>query len=162
MTSQGLTRRALIGAALAIPAIHAAKADCKTPALRIRVRKNFRSFNPADAAREDAIVTRNLLAPLVRYKRHGTGNAWDWERHIVDSITNDDPRTYRLTLREERWQGTSSVSTEDVAHSFERIIGRSGHLREGGKTGQSAPLLQQAAADDPHCRGLRHAADLRP
>ena len=80
MKRQGLTRRALICGALSIPAIHTARSDCSKPALRIRVSRDFQTFDPADAWGEDAIITRNLLAPLVRFKKRKGSEDWTWER----------------------------------------------------------------------------------
>jgi ABC-type transport system substrate-binding protein len=132
MKRQGLTRRAFLGGALCMPAILAARADCAKPTLRIRVRRNFESFDPADAWGEDAIITRNLLAPLVRFTRRQGSDQWGWERHIVDSISEGDARRCQFKLRDEGWQSSSSVSTEDVAFSFERIAGLNGGLSDAG------------------------------
>ncbi|WAX94916.1 ABC transporter substrate-binding protein [Aminobacter sp. NyZ550] len=113
-----------------MPAIHAARADCSNPTLRLRVRREFRSFDPADARGEDGIITRNLLAPLVRFAKRQGSDQWRWERHLVDSISDSDPKRYTFTLRDEGWRNASSVSAEDVAFSFARIAGLNGGLRD--------------------------------
>ncbi|WP_168347668.1 ABC transporter substrate-binding protein [Rhizobium leguminosarum] len=113
-----------------MPAIRTARADCSNPALRIRVGRDFRTFDPADAWGEDAIITRNLLAPLVRYMRKSSGDGWTWKRHIVESMSDDSPRRYQFKLREEAWRNTPNITTEDVAFSFERILGRAGGVSD--------------------------------
>lgn len=128
MTRRGLTRRGFLAGALCMPAIHAAQANCSNPALRVRVRREFRSFDPADARGEDGIITRNLLAPLVRFTKSQGSDQWRWQRHIVEKISEADPKRYEFTLREEGWRDASSVSAEDVAYSFERIAGLNGGL----------------------------------
>ena len=126
MVARGITRRSLLGAALALPAIHGAGATCSSPALRIRVRHDFQTFDPADATGDDAIISRNVLAPLVRYKRRSGTENWSWEKHLVSSIAKENERSYSFTLRDEGWTGQNNIAAGDVAFSFERIAGRHG------------------------------------
>ncbi|MGE0241939.1 MAG: ABC transporter substrate-binding protein [Parvibaculaceae bacterium] len=118
---RGLTRRTLLAGALCMPAVHAARSDCRAPAMRIGVSHDFETFDPADARGDDKIIACNLLAPLVRYKKHVEGQPWEWERHIVESISDSNPRQYEFKLREEAWLDSSALSAEDVAFSFKRI-----------------------------------------
>ncbi|MBZ9922284.1 ABC transporter substrate-binding protein [Mesorhizobium sp. BR1-1-7] len=122
MPKIGLSRRAFVGAALSFPAVCRARADCSTPQLRVRVSRDFETFDPADAYGSDAAIARNILAPLVRYKRRAAQTGpWDWERHIVENITQADRRSYKFKLRDEDWERGAPVSCADVAFSFSRI-----------------------------------------
>ncbi|RUV31027.1 ABC transporter substrate-binding protein [Mesorhizobium sp. M5C.F.Ca.IN.020.32.2.1] len=147
MTRGSLTRRGFLAGALCMPAIHAAQADCSSPALRVRVRREFRSFDPADARGEDGIITRNLLAPLVRFAKRQGSDQWRWERHIVDNISEGDPKRYAFTLRDEGWRNASSVSAEDVAFSFERIAGFNGGLSDANNRQSWSGLKSVDIAD---------------
>lgn len=129
---RGLTRRSVLGGVLSLPSIQSAWAQCPAPSLKIRVSRNFSTFDPADSWGEDAIITRNLLAPLVRYKKREGTEAWEWERHLVESITEGNPRNYQFQLRSEAWLNSSEVTAEDVAFSFCRIAGIAGGLTDAG------------------------------
>ncbi|WP_287320562.1 hypothetical protein [Mesorhizobium sp.] len=133
--------------ALCIPAIRSAQADCSNPALRVRVRREFRSFDPADTRGEDGIITRNLLAPLVRFAKRQGSDQWRWERHIVDNISEGDPKRYAFTLRDEGWRNASSVTAEDVAFSFQRIAGFNGGLRDANNRQSWSGLKSVDIAD---------------
>jgi len=128
VAKRDLTRRSfLAGCALAAPAIRFAEASCSEKPLRIRAKRNFQSFDPADAWGDDATISRNILAPLVRYKRQTTqGGNWEWEKHIVTSIQANDRRTFSFRLRDETWAGKDDITPDDVEYSFQRIAGLTG------------------------------------
>lgn len=152
---RGLTRRAVLAGALCIPAVHAARSDCGSPALRIRVSRDFETFDPADARGEDTIIACNLLAPLVRYKKHVEGQPWEWERHIVESISDGNPRQYKFKLREEAWLDSSAVSAEDVAFSYQRIASGLGNARNRRRWS----ALQSVDLVDSHTATIKLRSD---
>lgn len=121
-----IPRRALLGAAVALPFVQPAWAQICAPSsvLRIRAQEPFRTFDPADAWAEEAIVARNILAPLVRYQRDSTGQ-WAWGHHLAARIETGDNASFEIILREEAWTGGSAVLADDLRLSFERIAGLS-------------------------------------
>ena len=124
MGTRHLTRRLFLAASvLAAPIVRASADSCSDKPLRIRVRRNFQTFDPADAWGDDAVVARNILAPLVRYKRANANSDWEWQKHLVTSITEQDHRTIPFDLRSETWGGSDDITADDVAFSFERIAG---------------------------------------
>ena len=120
-----LTRRSFLTAsALAMPMVRRAWAGCAAPSLRIRVARNFASFDPIEARGDDAIIAQNILAPLVRYKKRvSDDDQWQWQKHLAASIDAVDLRTYSFALRNENWADKTAITAEDVKFSFERTAG---------------------------------------
>ncbi|MFV2052977.1 ABC transporter substrate-binding protein [Aliiroseovarius sp. YM-037] len=107
---------------LAAPAVHA---SCHSGGLRIRRRTDFHSFDPMDTRGEDEVITRNILAPLVRAKQTTQGNVeWEIVPHLATGWeVSDDGRKYSFALRSQTWSSGSNISADDVVASFRRVAG---------------------------------------
>jgi peptide/nickel transport system substrate-binding protein len=129
MFNKGLTRRQLLGLSGGTLVFHNSRlaiANCRDgKTLQIRRATNFQTFDPADTGGEDEVITRNILAPLVRYrKRASDDEPWQWEKHLAIVIKKIDERSYDFELRHNKtWTSGGDVSAQDVKFSFERIAG---------------------------------------
>ncbi|HNB25990.1 MAG TPA: ABC transporter substrate-binding protein [Alphaproteobacteria bacterium] len=125
----GISRRVLLaglGAPFVISSARRAFSCGNGETLRIRCSQDFSSFDPADCWYEDAIIARNIFAPLVRYKhRASEDESWAWENHLVKQIGDDGGMRFQFDLRDnEDWPGGAAVSSDDVQYSLERIAGK--------------------------------------
>ncbi|TCS60198.1 ABC-type transport system substrate-binding protein [Primorskyibacter sedentarius] len=114
-----LTFLAASAAALSTPHVRAASSGRTV----IRHPDYFNNFDPANFARHDEIITRNILAPLVRLKRQNSGG-WTVEPQLAAAWNERSPTEIEFDLRAQSWSGGSSaITADDVAYSFKRIAG---------------------------------------
>lgn len=90
--------------------------------LRIRKKYDLRNIDPADYFWEDEVITRNILAPLIRHQ--GDRSDRPWVEHTVKSLNQHDELRIEFNLRAgEKWSDGAELTSEDVKYSFERIAG---------------------------------------
>ncbi|MEM9633220.1 MAG: ABC transporter substrate-binding protein [Pseudomonadota bacterium] len=132
--AKGLTRRQFTGlsvftaSALAAPPVIACR-EGNHPRLRIRRETDFTNFDPADYHWEDEVITRNVLAPLVRSRqKKGRAKSWEVVPHLATDWTSNGSAT-EITFRimDQPWRDIGDLTAEDVKYSFERIAGVNGH-----------------------------------
>jgi ABC-type transport system substrate-binding protein len=130
--------------------VRAKAADCGTKTLNIRVKDKFRTFDPANAQGTDAIITRNIFAPLVRYKRRANANArWEFENELISGhSTGDKGLSHTFVLRDEVWASGQQIFGSDVKFSFDRVGGRTNPVIESNNRGLLDNIESVSVVDD--------------
>lgn len=119
--------------AIAAPAVHASCSEAGN--YRIRRKSDFRSFDPIDVRGEDEVITRNIMAPLVRAtQRRAGGSEWEFVPHLAqDFQRNDEATIFEMHLGTQEWSDGSAISPEDVVNAIARVSG----LESGNSTPNS-------------------------